>query len=218
MPQEMSIPGFSGEASHFSNNTDQFGFDAELHRSGHNKAPQLHFHDFYEFNIYLGKEPARYRLLDKEYEVNFGDIVRRDIFRRGKDHRKALGMIIQQHRCVAFNMLSLQQITNLQFSLSEIIRIRKCINAKRRTIHIAIQPGNHYIVILGIQRYNIPLFNLRTIICFRLPVQHFAIRHPIENIFLGGHSIHICAPLHNENRTKNLVRFHYTIIDYFIAF
>jgi len=79
MSQELNMPGLSGNAAHFSNNTDQFGFDAELHQSGHNKAPLLHFHDFYEFNIYLGKEPARYRLLDKEYEVNFGDIVRCDL-------------------------------------------------------------------------------------------------------------------------------------------
>ncbi len=79
MPQELDLSAYSGDASHFSNNTDQFGFDAELHKSGENKAPMFHFHDFYEFNIYLGKEPARFRLLDKEYDVNFGDIVRCDL-------------------------------------------------------------------------------------------------------------------------------------------
>ena len=79
MPQELNVSAFPSDAAHFSNNTDQFGFDAELHQSGKNKAPLLHFHDFYEFVIYLGKEPARYRLLDQEYEINFGDIVRCDL-------------------------------------------------------------------------------------------------------------------------------------------
>lgn len=79
MPQDLNHPTLSGNASHFSNNTDRFGFDAELHQDGKNKAPMLHFHDFYEYVIYLGKEPARYRLLDREYEVNFGDIVRCDL-------------------------------------------------------------------------------------------------------------------------------------------
>ena len=77
MPQVMHP--FSGNAAHFSNNTDQFGFDAELHQRGKNKADLFHFHDFYEFVIYLGERPARYRLLDREYEVNFGDIVRCDL-------------------------------------------------------------------------------------------------------------------------------------------
>lgn len=79
MQHEMKPPAASANAAHFSNNTDQFGFDAELHQSGKNKAPLFHFHDFYEFAIYLGKEPARYRLLDQEYEINFGDIVRCDL-------------------------------------------------------------------------------------------------------------------------------------------
>ncbi len=79
MSQNMNLSPFSGTASHFSNNTERFGFDAELHQSGKNKAPMFHFHDFYEYVIYLGKEPARYRLLDREYEINFGDIVRSDL-------------------------------------------------------------------------------------------------------------------------------------------
>ena len=79
MPQELNTSAFPSDAAHFSNNTDQFGFDAELHQSGKNKADLFHFHDFYEFVIYLGEEPAKFRLLDQEYEVNFGDIVRCDL-------------------------------------------------------------------------------------------------------------------------------------------
>ena len=79
MTQDANFSSLPSNASHFSNNTDQFGFDAELHQHGKNKAPMFHFHDFYEYVIYLGREPARYRLLDQEYEVNFGDIVRCDL-------------------------------------------------------------------------------------------------------------------------------------------
>ncbi len=79
MSQNLNPTAYPSDAAHFSNNTDQFGFDAELHQTGKNKAPLFHFHDFYEFVIYLGKEPAKYRLLDQEYEINFGDIVRCDL-------------------------------------------------------------------------------------------------------------------------------------------
>ena len=58
MQHEMKPTSVSTNAAHFSNNTDQFGFDAELHQSGKNKAPLFHFHDFYEFAIYLGNRHA----------------------------------------------------------------------------------------------------------------------------------------------------------------
>ena len=75
---QKQIP-LSKTAKHFSNNTRQFSFDAELYQSGKNKVPFMHFHDFYEFSIYLGKKPAVYRLFDQEYLVTFGDIVRCDL-------------------------------------------------------------------------------------------------------------------------------------------
>lgn len=77
MAQKQILP--SKTARHFSNNTKQFSFDAELYQSGKNKVPFMHFHDFYEFSIYLGKKPAGYRLFGQEYEVSFGDIVRCDL-------------------------------------------------------------------------------------------------------------------------------------------
>lgn len=66
-------------ATHYSNNTDRFGFDSELHQSGTNKIPQFHYHDFYEFVIYLGKEPCIYTVSGRDYEIRFGDIVRCDL-------------------------------------------------------------------------------------------------------------------------------------------
>ena len=70
---------FSKAATQFINNTNRFSFDAELYQHGPNKVNMLHFHDFYEFTVYLGKEPAKYALGGQEHEVVFGDIVRCDL-------------------------------------------------------------------------------------------------------------------------------------------
>lgn len=42
-----------GNAVRFSNNTDQYGYDAVFHQTGPNPASFLHIHDFFEFVIYL---------------------------------------------------------------------------------------------------------------------------------------------------------------------
>ena len=42
-----------GNAVRFSNNTDQYGYDAVFHQTGPNLASFLHIHDFFEFVIYL---------------------------------------------------------------------------------------------------------------------------------------------------------------------
>lgn len=70
---------FSVAATQYANSTNQFSFDAELHESGRNKANLLHFHDFYEVTIYLGKESAQYRLNGQKYDISFGDVVRCDL-------------------------------------------------------------------------------------------------------------------------------------------
>ena len=64
-----------GNAARFSNNTDQYGYDAAFHREGPNLAAFLHVHDFFEFVVYLGQEPIQYRVADREYRAEFGDIL-----------------------------------------------------------------------------------------------------------------------------------------------
>lgn len=64
-----------GNAVRFSNNSDQYGYDAVFYQSGQNIAGFLHIHDFFEFVIYLGEEPIRYQVAGKEYPVEFGDVL-----------------------------------------------------------------------------------------------------------------------------------------------
>ena len=64
-----------GNAVRFSNNTDQYGYDAVFHQTGPNPASFLHIHDFFEFVIYLGQEPILYQVAGQNYTATFGDIL-----------------------------------------------------------------------------------------------------------------------------------------------
>ncbi|MEI3306422.1 MAG: hypothetical protein V8R40_10705 [Dysosmobacter sp.] len=61
-----------GNAVRFSNNTDQYGYDAVFHQTGPNPASFLHIHDFFEFVIYLGQEPILYQVAGQNYTATFG--------------------------------------------------------------------------------------------------------------------------------------------------
>ena len=64
-----------GNAVRFSNNTDQYWYDAVFHQTGPNPASFLHIHDFFEFVIYLGQEPILYQVAGQNYTATFGDIL-----------------------------------------------------------------------------------------------------------------------------------------------
>ncbi|MEA4933293.1 MAG: AraC family transcriptional regulator [Lawsonibacter sp.] len=59
---------------------DQYEYNIAFYREGKNSALFLHYHDYYEFVIYLGAEPVKYLVSDHEYQVSFGDIIVCDLF------------------------------------------------------------------------------------------------------------------------------------------
>ena len=59
---------------------DQDEYDIALHQSGSNSAYFLHYHDYYEFVIYLGAFPATYQVAGRNYSITFGDIIICDLF------------------------------------------------------------------------------------------------------------------------------------------
>ena len=59
---------------------DKYEYNIAFYKAGDNPAHFLHYHDFYEFVIYMGAELATYRVSDQEYTLSFGDIIVCDLF------------------------------------------------------------------------------------------------------------------------------------------
>ncbi|MGE4353376.1 MAG: AraC family transcriptional regulator [Oscillospiraceae bacterium] len=73
---------------------DQYEFNIALYKTGENPANFLHYHDYYEFVIYLGAVPVMYHVSGQDYTISFGDVIVCDLF----DEHMLLCAQNDQHR------------------------------------------------------------------------------------------------------------------------